>query len=161
MGVMKRMQHNYRKPSYAVAEKMCNDIIRLLQKCGKPYNVVENYVIEHILICIATGQFFYRKDKYFVCWFMVDEPGAALLNDHARPNNITDGNTMYIAECGCLEGMGEIRRKIHKKVRGGVFWHRCGAGWKVFKRSRSLDRRDDRSGGKLWVTTAPAAPAHP
>ena len=89
----------YRPPEWeTVGRKLFNEVMGFLQECGGPYKEIEGYVQEHVISCLATGQFLYSKDRYFVCWWLVTKEGLKDIENHLRPDVLTNGEIMYIPE---------------------------------------------------------------
>jgi hemolysin-activating ACP:hemolysin acyltransferase len=122
----------YRPPPAERAIALLNEITDFMQECGGPYEAIEGNVQEHILICLALGQFYYSKGRYFVCWWMLSDEGLRQIEDHTRPSDLTTGESMYVPECGVKEGMSEMRRKLRGRGKHGIHWHRYQRGWKHF-----------------------------
>lgn len=128
----------YQSPPFEIADRLCTEIEQFLESCGGPYAEQKPYVAEHILICIALGQFLWKRDQYFVGWWMVDKERLEQIEEHIRPYDLNSGTIMYIPECGCKDvaGMVEIRRRLRKRGIKEVHWHRGGKGWQHFTRQK-------------------------
>ena len=122
----------YRAPPKETALALLSEITDFLQEAGGPYEEIEGDVQGHILICLALGQFYYSKNRYFVCWWMISNEGLQQLGEHIRPADLTTGEIMYVPECGVKEGMSEIRRKLRSRCNHGIHWHRYQQGWKHY-----------------------------
>jgi hypothetical protein len=107
-----------------------------MQRRGGIYSTVKPYVEEHIMECLVRGQFYYKKDCYFVGWWLVDKEGLEAIKDHCRPSDLHSGGIMYIPECVCFSGMDEIRRKVRTKLKKGAHWHRDKKGFQDFDRQK-------------------------
>jgi hypothetical protein len=128
----------YRPPPICLSLMLVFQIHDFLQECGGIYKEKTAKVEENLILCISTGQFFWKKDEYFVGFWKVDKDDIDGLFEEVRPANICKGNAMYIAECGCKnrKGMVEIVRKLRKAGKGlkGVYWNREGKTPKLFPR---------------------------
>ena len=125
----------YHRPPLHKALTLMESILRLMEISGGHYaEGTPDWLKEHVIIAIATGQFYFSDGDYFVCWWMVKEEDLQGIKEHIRPPNLTDGDVMYIPECCCISGMNDIRRKLRRHAINGVHWHRSRKGWRHFPR---------------------------
>ncbi len=114
----------YKPPETKIALRLLSEISELLIKSGGIYtNGINRHAETTILLCIATGQFFYRKNAYFVCWFYWDKDRS---DELPTDFDITKGHHTRVEECGVIDNryMPEIRRRIRKRTQRGVSWFR-------------------------------------
>lgn len=118
---------SYSPPPFEVADKLASEIISFLLECGGVYDQEYPRVYENLFFAIATGQFFYKRNCYFVCYWRVQPNDVENVKNRVEINNKTHGPIMYVVECG-MEGryMKEMISRLRKKAKGmkGVFWHR-------------------------------------
>ena len=128
----------YTPPPFEVADSLRENIQGFLKDCGGIYETQGERVEMGILLCIATGQFYYKKNEYFVSWWKVHEEDLPSIFDKVIPGNIANGNALYIVECGCKNPrhMVKIRSRLRKMAVGlkGVYWQRDGIVPKLFPR---------------------------
>lgn len=128
----------YKAPETHKAMQLFDKIKTFLQSCGGHYATKWGQAgeDEHIIIGIKTGQFIFKPDCYFICWFMVTDEGIDQLKAHIRPLDIVSGERMWVLECGMQSERAELRRKLRKRGRQGIHWHRAGQGLKDFPRQK-------------------------
>lgn len=129
----------YKSPDFEIANRLCDEIVEFLLDCGGVYDRtnqgIVNRLIENVLFSIATGQFLYRQDGYYLSYWKVSPEDVQDLKDRMEIENRTFGTVMYIAECG-IKGnwMLEISKKLRVAGKGmqGIFWHRPSKADKVY-----------------------------
>lgn len=117
----------YRPPPFETADRLCAEIVAFLVHCGGPYKKGQRKVIENVLIAIATGQFFYKRGCYFVCFWKITPDEIDCVKDRMDVSDICHGSAMVVVECGVNGNyMREIVRKLRKRGTGmkQVMWHR-------------------------------------
>ena len=115
-------------------EREFENILSFLKSCGGCYAEIQPYVEEHVIVGMAAQQYLFVPDKCFVTWWMLNEERLQMFKDHIRPDDISSGHILTVIECGCKDraSMLEIRRKLRRLCKQGVYWHRSGKGWQEF-----------------------------
>lgn len=125
---------SYNAPSAEAAFRLFDEISGLLQKSGGYYaEGLNSYAEACILCCIAAGQFRFKRNAYFVCWYFISDNTLEKIHnkdssvfEHMPTYDMVNGRHMRVMECGCLDRkwIPEIRRKLRRCYRGGVSWYR-------------------------------------
>ena len=82
--------------------------------------------IDLIGLCIQNGQFVYEEEKYFACYWKVDDVPGIL--SFQKPEDITRGSFMYVMEFAVngKENVLKATRALKQAAQGmnGIFWHK-------------------------------------
>lgn len=112
-------------------DKICHltdEVMDFLIECGGPYQGRSHTVEANLILSITTGMYLYKEKKYFVSYLMVTDDEIYKIKEidppEYIPEDIVNGDYMYVTECGCKEGMREIVKELRRRGKKGVCWNR-------------------------------------
>ena len=114
---------------------LIDEITEYMLSCGGPYT--EKYILplqEAIVWSLATGQYIWVPNKYYVCWWNVEEEDIETLEDGVQPLNTSYGPIIYIRELGLQNtSIREVISAIRKQNP-----HVEGACWFRYKKKKFM-----------------------
>jgi hypothetical protein len=132
----------YHPPELPIAYRLIEDILAFMESCGGPYvNLKENidkHKYDGIIRSIYHGQFIFKKDWYFACWFRLTDESLELVKKYIMPEDVSSGDILYVNEFAVKKGMRELVHKIevqNKTWCKGWCKHRNVNTWKYFRRT--------------------------
>jgi hypothetical protein len=118
----------YQPPNFETADRLWHEITQFMHEQGGHYQNINRAVEEHIFIAIASGQFFYKKGCYFICYWKISDADVQDVKEETPIFDITNGDNIYVAECASkgrrnlVEAIDRIRKISTPMQR--VIWHR-------------------------------------
>ncbi len=117
---------------------LSSEVMAFLAKCGGPYAVENGAVERNVIMALVSGQYVLIRHEVeirgFLSYIKFRHEDVPLIEQNNIPENVTDGDSMYVTEFAVNGCMREIPGLLKKEGAGmqGLYSHHWRHGLKAF-----------------------------